>query len=842
MKSFHTIAVPHKDIMTKKLTLNIFAADLWDTFQNTGTEEYTDSKTFFKKTHMTANLQSILNDVQDRLKGKGGDGFQHIETPFGGGKTHALIAMYHYSKQWGAKPVVIVGTAMSSEDTVWGMIEKQLDGKIDKLSGNLAPGREKLKNVLRKHESVLILIDELLPYVSVAAGVKLNDTTLAIQTIAFIQQLSEVTSTLNRVCVIASFPASVIEMADKQNSETLLRNIRKISGRKERKITPVDPNDIPNIIRSRLFSTPENEIQKNAEEIISNFVDYCERESILPPNKTAKQYREEFEQTYPFLPQVIDVLYQNWGSFVSFQRTRGVLRLLSLLVYSLKNSEKSYITLSDFDLENSEIRRELLEHTGNTLDSVITKDITDSDSGAKRADQSIGTSYAGLHLGTRAATAIFMCSFSSTGTNGATINQIKRAASNPDVLPSIVGDIVGNFKSKLSYIKNEDDRYLFSSEPNLNRLKMDKMENVSEKEVQENERTLLETNIGKQQIRVKIWPNNPKDIDDSPTLKLVILSEDDIKFCNKILENKGESPRIYRNSIFFLCPSDTERIQFVGILKSKIALEKISGDYQNLNPRQKKDIEDELKKEKIALEHQIKKYYRILYVPNKDGFDKHDMGIPTTGESKGISDQVFERLISEQQIHEKIGPLILKNEYLKDQKFAKTSLMYESMLSMKGNRRPINDTVVVTSLNQGILNGTFGLGELIDGNPSCKYFKTQPLIAFAENEIIIHDSICKEQIKSEPSEPILDPNLESKIRSRTNSTPTVECFHSLDFGFEVPEGKMNDFWGIMRLINEKFNSIHLKINAKDGSITKADIKQIQETLDQMNTYSNIQLD
>ena len=841
MKPFHVVAVPHNDIITKKITMDVFAADLWDTFQNTGSEEYADSETFFKKTHMTANLQSILNGVQSRLEGNGGDGFQHIETPFGGGKTHALIAMYHNSKQWGAKPVVIVGTTMNHKDTVWGMIEKQLDGKIDKLSGNLAPGREKLKEVLEKHNSVLILIDELLPYVTVAAGVKINDTTLATQTIIFIQQLSEVLSSLKRVCVVASFPASVLEIGDKGVSDILLQKIRKVSSRKERKITPVSPNDIPNIIRARLFSTPEKEIEKNAENIVSTFVDYCERESILPPNKTAKQYHDEFKQTYPFLPQVIDTLYQNWGSFASFQRTRGVLRLLSLLIHSLKNSEKPYIALSDFDLENDEIRRELLEHIGNTFDSVMSKDITDSDSGAKQLNNDTSTSYQGLHLGTRAAISIFMCSFSSAGTNGSTINQIKRDVSNTDILSSIVGDIVGNFKNKLSYIKNEDDRYLFSNEPNLNRIKLDKMENITEKEIQKNEKNLLEENIGTQKIRVRIWPGNPKDIDDSPTLKLVIISEEDSKFCNEVLENKGNNPRIYRNSIFFLCPSESEKIQFVDVLKSMIALEKISLDHNNLNPQQKKDISDELKKEKTLLKYQIKKYYRILYVPNKDGFDQIDMGIPTVGDIRGISDQVYERLITEQQIHEEIGPLVLKNEYLEIQKFAKTSSMYDSMLSIKGNRRPINDTVITTSLNQGVLNGTFGLGELIDNKPSCKYFKTPPLMSFTDNEIIIHDSICTEQMTHEVQKLNLTPNSEPKNISNTHVVNTEETIHAINFGFDVPEGKMSDVWGMLRLINEKFNSINFNISATDGNMTKADVEKIHESLKQMNISSNFKL-
>lgn len=839
MKPFHTIAIPHDDILKKKLSMDVYAADLWDTFKDRGSEEYTDSETFFDKTHMTKNLQTILDGVQQKLQGKGGDGFQHVETPFGGGKTHALIAMYHSAKKWSAKPVVIVGTAMGSGDTVWGMIEEQLDGKIDKLAGKLAPGREALREVLAKHESVLILIDELLPYVSTAAGVEIKDTTLATQTITFIQQLSEVTSTLERVCVVASFPASVVEIADQKTAEELLKKIRKVSGRIERKVTPVDPNDVPNIIRSRLFSTKEKEIESNANTIISDFVDYCEREQILPPNKTAKQYRDDFTKSYPFLPQVIDVLYQNWGSFTSFQRTRGVLRLLSLVVYSLKDSQRPFITLADFDLKNNEIRRELLEHIGNQFDSVITKDITDEDSGASIVNQEIGASYRGLKLGTKTAITIFMCSFSGAESNGANMGEIKRAVAFQDIPSSIIGDVVANFKSKLFYLRSEDDRYLFSSEPNLNRLKMDRMENIKEYELLENEKILLESNIGKQKLRVKIWPQNPSDVEDTHQLKLVILHENDQKICEQILEKKGETPRVNRNSIFFLCPSEGEKTSFMESLKSTIALEKILTDrLLKLKDDQKKDITDELKKEKSKLTQLIKKYYRLLYIPNKNELTSYDMGIPTVGENKGIDDEVYERLLTEQQVHESIGPLVIKNEYLKDHTFAKTSQMYESMLSTRGNRRPVSSSVISNSLRRGILDGTFGLGEVFDENPSYKYFKEEPSISFADNEVIIQDSICVSQMQKpeESSSPESEEGkpLESEPRSMPDDTQ-----NSLDFGFQIPEGKMTDVWGILRLINERFSSIELDIKAKDGDISKNDIEKIREALKQIGAFSNL---
>ena len=834
LKAFHTIAAPHDDIIRRKLTMDVFAADLWDTFKNRGSIEYTDPGTFFKKTHITKNLQRILDDVQDRLQGRGGDGFNHIETPYGGGKTHAMIAMYHSARSWGAKPVVIVGTSMSPDDTIWGMIEEQLDGRIDKMAGKLAPGRERIQSVLKDHGPVLILIDELLQYISTAAGVRIEDTTLATQSITFIQQLSEAVSTLDRVCIVASFPASVYEMADKETAEKLLLMLRKVSGRKERKITPIDPDDVPNIIRSRLFSTSEEEIKRNAKDTIEGFTEYCEREAILPPKMTAVQYREKFEQTYPFLPQVIDTLYHNWGSFVSFQRTRGVLRLLSLVVYSLKNSERPYITLADFDLNDHEIRRELLDHIGDTFDSVMAKDITDSTSGAVRVEQDVGAAYRGLRLGTRAATAIFMYSFSSGGMKGAAMRQIKRAVASIDSPSSIVGDVVGEFKSKLSYLKTHEDKYLFSSEPNINRLKMNKMENIKESEIREAEKDLLESNLGSARLRAKIWPAS-RDVEDSPTLKLAIMREDSKGARDEILENKGDrAPRIYRNAVFFLCPSDAERRNFTEHLKSRIALERILPEIKT-NSEQKKDVEDELRKERSVTGTMIKKYYRMLYVPSKDGYERFDMGIPTVGESGGISDHVLKRLADEQQVHEKIGPLVLKNECLSSEKFAHTAQMYEMMLKTRGSRRPMNRDVVEDSITSGVSKGVFGLGELRDGEPHCSFFHNEASVSFAENEIIVQDLLCAKPDSEDPTAEELPTPYKPKGPEDEGGRPRVSETDrtSLSIEFEIPEGRVNDAWGIMRLLNEKFRSIQIGIAAKNGAITESDVAQIRETLKQM---------
>jgi len=156
MKSFHAIAVPHKDILEGRLTMDVFAADLWEVMKNEGPDEYKDAETFFRKTYLTEGLKNLLTIIEKRIHGKGGDPVIQIQTPFGGGKTHTLIAMYHKAKEWGVNTVTIVGEKMKTGnkpedfDTIWGLIEEQLTGSKTEFSSPIPPGGEQLKKFLEK--------------------------------------------------------------------------------------------------------------------------------------------------------------------------------------------------------------------------------------------------------------------------------------------------------------------------------------------------------------------------------------------------------------------------------------------------------------------------------------------------------------------------------------------------------------------------------------------------------------------------------------------------------------------------------------------------------------------
>lgn len=833
MKPFHTIAIPHKDILEGRLTLEVFAADLWEVCQGRAPDEYKDREMFFRKTYLTQGLRSLIDIVERRVKGKGGDPVIQIQTPFGGGKTHSLIAMYHQSDDWHVKKVILVGTTLSPKETLWGQIEKQLTGEIVRFKDQIAPGREAIRQLLHEHEPVLILMDEVLEYVARVAGVNVGESTLATQTIAFIQELTETTSILEKVCLVLSLPASLIEHYD-EKAEKLFQQLQKVSGRVEKIYTPVQENEITQIIRRRLFSHIH---EMDAKNIINRFIEYSEKEGILPSDVLPSAYRDRFVASYPFLPEVVDVLYHRWGSFPTFQRTRGVLRLLAIVIHALKASNLFYISLADFDMNHQEIRQELLKHIGPEFNSIIAADITDAEAGAKKLN-AFGAAYQGLNLATRTATTIFLYSFSGGQEVGATLGEIKRSATTILNPPSLIAEIADQLKGKLFYMQQIGDKYLFTNQPNLNRILLTKMENVRQHELIKLEKEFLNKNITGKHFKVFIWEENPSHIPDNEALKLVILKSENKELMNQISKTKGQTPRIYRNTLFFLCPMESERFRVMNIMKKKIAYEAIDKDQNlKLSDEQKKDVKNSLKNTEGELKENIRKLYRMIGRPDKDGVKITDLGIPTYGEEKSLDDELYEKLRLDGAIIEKIAPFTLKQLYLMNNDYIHTAMLYESSLKTPCQPIPLNKEIFEKSIIEGVSNGYFGLGILENNQPICKFFKQVPLITFTENEVIINERLCHQDKPDDDQEkpyPEPRPQGSTEIRNGKSQKLDEKTKDTVSLNLVVPKGKVSDITKIITLLHTKFEMVNIVINATKGSITEQEYDdKIKETLRQI---------
>ncbi len=848
MKAFHTIAIPHQDILDGKLRMEEFAADLWETYQNKASVEYTDPKLFFQRTYLTAGLTNLLERVEKRLKGLGGDSTLQLQTPFGGGKTHSLIALLHKTREWKANVAVIVGTNLDAQsDTIWGLIEKQLTGKIEILRNKTAPGKEKLKQVLEKHQPLLILMDEVLEFVTKASGVKIQESTLAEQTIAFMQEISELVGTLPNSCLVVTLPSSHFEHYG-ENAEKMYNQLKKVVGRVEKILTPVEDYEIAKVIRQRLFNSID---EKELTKIVNEFISYCEKENILPSKNEKIQYRDSFLDAYPFLPEVIDCLYKRWGSFHSFQRTRGVLRILAQVVYSLRDKNIPYISLADFDLSNQSLRQELIKHIGNEYNSIIAQDISGSNSGSKRIDNNLGSSYQGLQLATRAATTIFMFSFSGGPEKGITLNEIKRLATTMGNPSSVISEAVEQLKNKLFYFQFKDDKYFFSNKPNIIKIIIDRMENIRDEEILDKELDLLETSCGKSKFKVYIRANNSADIPDNEELKLVILKEDNRELVEDILKNKGLTLRTNINTIFFLVPNEIDKVNFHTQIRRYLALVSIEKDTDlNLSFEDQKYIKDERKKSESEIKELLLRYYRLIYIPNQPELKKSDMGIPTHGETRSLDQKIYEFLKNENEIIEKISPMVIQTKYLKDKETLSLSQLITMFYRTPGEPRPSNKDVIIEAIKNGVREGYFGLGYFVNNQLECKYFKEVILeIDLSSELLIINKKICEQKQIKEPEQPPIHTPPSSKTSGVTTTStekgkevtdngiePPVfpDKLTSIYLSFEIPKGKSSSLLQIINFLSLKFDKIELTIKTTNGEITTQEYEmKVKEGLRQL---------
>ncbi len=234
----------------------------------------------------------------------------------------------------------------------------------------------------------------------------------------------------------------------------------------------------------------------------------------------------------------------------------------------------------------------------------------------------------------------------------------------------------------------------------------------------------------------------------------------------------------------------------------------------------------------------MKDCYRLAYAPAKDGLEEINLGMPTYGENSMLDEWVYEGL--REMISEKLSPIVIKERYLKDGNYAKTSLIYESMLTTPGEKRPVSLDSFKRSISDGVRSGVFGLGELTgDGNATCKYFSQDAEVTLDENEVIIKDAICKAQTaiveeRVEASSPKPGMQGPSEILELPTEPSKKRIMDHLSLEFEIPEGQVSQVMGMMNFLQHKFKKLKIRIEATDGSISNDDYEnKVKETLSQL---------
>lgn len=675
MDPFYSLAKPRPDVEQGVRDEGVYAASLGDLLHHSENgKRYWDSEEFDKLTYMTDGLRKALDDVRLRLQEGRGNGFRQIETAFGGGKTHAMIAMFHECRKWGATSVVIDGGRLNaSKQTIWGEMERQLDDKIDKMDGMISPSEDEIYELLHgRDKPILILMDEIQPYVESAAGYVVGNTDMAVQTNTFLQRLSNTVKAMPNVCVVVSLP----DREDTQKKE-LYDHLKKVAGRQHKLTAVATESDMPHILRRRLFETKEDVIEDRAGEHIKAYVERCvEGKSIAPDD--ADGYTGDFTGTYPFTPDVLEVLFDRWATFPSFQRTRGALRLLSVIVHSLLKSNRTEITLADIDLEVPAIREELVKHAGENMKGIINADITGRHAGAKELKEA----------GVRCARTIFMYSFPRE-CKGATQAEIKRAVSTGAIAHSEVGDVLINFQQMLFYLDlTNADMYRFMTQENINRMIERAVNNVNPKEIEVEELERLKAAAdGGGFGRVAVWPDRQERIEDRPAIQLVILRENDPERCRWLVSNVSQKQgRANSNALAFVMPTNGGKLaENIRTLLAMRRIRQTDAETLESNPVNRRRIAAEENTAENYIPRGLREKYADVWLPDRENGARRleVLMADPLNDRLPIGKIVWDYLVKESEVHVSFTRHMLDAEYGGDPDAA-----FRKMMTTPGERRP----------------------------------------------------------------------------------------------------------------------------------------------------------
>lgn len=707
LKAWRQVVTPHEDIRKGRFDTSVFAADLGEVLAGRGAADYRDPSTFFSKTFVTKGLSELLVSVMRRLSGhKDAEPVVQIQTPFGGGKTHTLMALYHLLGEPvtvaqqpaikglleqaklktipSARMACLVGTAMdvASDRTMWGRMAEQLGGdalyqlvkKADE--AKTAPGSDVLGAVLQKAGPCIILLDEILVYLVNAAKISQDGWSLRGSTLTFLQQLSMAVANCPHSVMVATLTSQISEYLD-EGGERTYQSLEKVMGRVEKVWLPVQGTEQYEVIRRRLFEDLGDRAEhERAVEAYCTI--YRRLGDDVPGLSRDPQYKQRMLRAYPFHPELLDALYERWGSIPDFQRTRGVLRLLAYVVSALfnKKDNEPLIQSSGIDLGKSEIRAELVKYAGNPFHGVIDSDIAGPDAKSPEIDRALGSEYAKESVSEKLARAIFMYSFGGGAQKGATVPQLRLAALNPELAPPFITDALDRMAKRLWFLYADTGLYRFDSRQNLNRTILDREEMVrSEAEkVRDFAKTKLNDLIGEATFKVYRYPHEPRDVADTPRLSLVVLDlhqtvaengipTDTEKFVGEILKNHGKSLRKHTNTLIFLAPDADRASEVMEAATRLLALRAIDADTRmkkRLSDDQLKDLAGRLKDAEARLPSVLSQVYRHVVVPTeKRALRPFDMGVQTYDGRTTISKRVYDILKENDQLLERIDPALL---------------------------------------------------------------------------------------------------------------------------------------------------------------------------------------
>lgn len=673
-KAWREICVPHKDVLEGTMLQASFAADITAVREKRASDEYKKAPAFFERTYITEGMRLLLTQVGQRLNGKGGEPVIQLQTAFGGGKTHTMLAVYHLATrdcalkdlagipalldQAGlmdvpkARVAVLDGNAHGPSQpwkrgglkvyTLWGELAWQLgedEGyalvREADLSGT-SPGKEILRQLLEQFSPCVVLVDELVAYVrQFVDGQPLTGGTFD-SNLSFIQALTEAVKQVPNAILLASLPESEVE-AGSQKGVSALRALEKTFGRVQALWKPVATEEAFEIVRRRLFQ-PINDT-KGRDAACRAFADLYATEGVKVPSETHEaRYFERLVRAYPIHPEVFDRLFEDWTTLEGFQRTRGVLKLMARVIYRLwkEENQDAMIMPGSLPLDDGGTRNELtyyLQQQG--WDAVIERDIDGERSETAELDTK-EPRFGAVRAGRRVARTLFLGTAPSAAGTQKGIRGLDRArvilgCLQPGQSSAVYVDALKRLVDRLHYLNPSGDkdaestRFWFDTRANLRREMEDRKGRFDDKtDVRGKIAKVLEKALNGTQLfeGTHVFTTHG-DVPDDGALRLVCLPPDkpytkqDPRFAfddvQEFIRTNGGKPRYRSNRLVFLAPDQGALIRLRDATRTALAWDSIIEDIKKTKLVIDRLQEEQAKKELDTAEGVIVRVARETY-------------------------------------------------------------------------------------------------------------------------------------------------------------------------------------------------------------------------------------
>ena len=714
LKPWYRAMTPREDLREgRPLDASEFAVHLDQVRDGRAPAVYQQPADFFERTYLTKNLAGLAAEVIRRLSGNKVEtsAVFNMTTQFGGGKTHSLTLLYHLARGgkdadgWNgvrtllqmadvteippAATAVFVGTEFDSiagrggEDgtpvrkTPWGEIAWQLRGAeglqvVEEHDASFtAPGGDVVARILPPDRPALILLDELMNYVS-----RSRKSGIGGQLYNFLHNLSEVARSRDNVVLAVSIPASELEMTAEDQSD--YERFKKLLDRLGKAVIMSVEAETSEIIRRRLFEW--HGLPAEASKTVGAYAEWMvAHRHQLPSWFPVDNAREALATSYPFHPSVLSVFERKWQALPRFQQTRGILRLLALwvshaYVEGFKGAQKDpVITLGTAPLHNPTFRAAVFEQLGESrLEGAVTTDIAGKEyAHALRLDKEATAEVKKARLHRKVATTIFFESNGGQHRGEATLPEIRLAVGQPDLDIGNVEQSLEALADTCYFLSNEKNRYRFSFQPNLNKLLADRRASVPANTTRDRVRAEIQKvfSVGKGIDRI-YFPERANQVPDRAALTLVVLAPENeagdtatTPIMQTMAVEHGSSSRTYKSALLWCVAEDATLLSAEA--RKMLAWEDIAAesDALRIDESQRRQLEENLNRANRDLREAVWRTYKNVFLLDEtNALRRIDLGLVHSSAADSLLRLILDRLQQEDLVVDGVSPnFLLRN-------------------------------------------------------------------------------------------------------------------------------------------------------------------------------------